>query len=198
LDRTEDEDGWVWSRWESAEPEKFRATIRGIDEVEFLLSTNVGEEVRPLARVASGGEVSRIMLALKSVLAKAEAFPILVFDEIDAGISGAISQKVGEALRSLAAGHQILCITHLPQIAAMADFHFVVEKTVAGQRTRTSIRRLGDRERTEEVASLMSGAEITEASLQSARELMEIVSRADGRREAPESDREPIREVSNS
>ena len=80
----------------------------------------------------------------------------------------------------------------------MADFHFVVEKTVAGQRTRTSIRRLGDRERTEEVASLMSGAEITEASLQSARELMEIVSRADGRREAPESDREPIREVSNS
>ncbi len=194
LEREEDEEGWVWARWKSADPERFRASMRGIDQAEFLLSTNIGEEVRPLAKVASGGEVSRVMLALKTVLAKAEAFPILVFDEIDAGISGAISQKVGEALRDLSSGHQILCITHLPQIAAMADFHFVVEKTVAGQRTRTSIRRLGDKERTEEVASLMSGAEITEASLQSARELMEIASRADTR--VPDS--QPVRAVSNS
>jgi DNA repair protein RecN (Recombination protein N) len=190
VERVEDKDGWVWSRWESSAPLKYRASARGIDRVEFLISTNVGESVKPLTKVASGGEVSRIMLALKTVLAKSDAFPILVFDEIDAGISGAISQKVGESLRDLAVGHQILCITHLPQVAAMADLHFVVEKTVAGQRTRTSIRRLGDKERTEEVASLMSGAEITEASLQSARELMEIASRADVK--------EPVRQVSNS
>ncbi|NNE46717.1 MAG: DNA repair protein RecN [Rhodothermales bacterium] len=190
VERVEDKDGWVWSRWESSAPVKYRASARGIDRVEFLISTNVGESVKPLAKVASGGEVSRIMLALKTILAKSDAFPILVFDEIDAGISGAISQKVGESLRDLAVGHQILCITHLPQVAAMADLHFVVEKTVAGQRTRTSIRRLGDKERTEEVASLMSGAEITEASLQSARELMEIASRADVK--------EPVKQVSNS
>ncbi len=190
VERLEDPDGWVWSRWESVKPEKYRATPNGIDAAEFLISTNVGEAVRPLVKVASGGEVSRIMLALKSVLARNEAFPILVFDEIDAGISGAISQKVGESLRELSTGHQILCITHLPQIAAMADLHFVVEKTVAGQRTRTSIRRLGDKERTEEVASLMSGSEITEASLQSARELMEIVSRSAAQPQ--------VRQVSNS
>lgn len=173
----EDDDGWVWSQWESATPSKYQASENGIDRAEFFISTNVGEKVKPLVKVASGGEVSRIMLALKTVLAKNEAFPILVFDEIDTGISGVISQKVGESLRALAANHQIISITHLPQIAAMADFHYAVEKTVAGHRTRTSIRKLSERERTEEVATLMSGAEITETSLQNARELMAISSR---------------------
>ncbi len=177
IEQEEDEDGWVWEQWQSNNPTRYRASERGIDQAEFFITTNVGEEVKPLARVASGGEVSRIMLAMKSILAKNEAFPILVFDEIDTGISGAISQKVGETLRDLATNHQIICITHLPQIAATADFHYVVEKTVGGHRTRTSIRRLGDRERAEEVATLMSGAEITEAALQSARELMAVSAR---------------------
>lgn len=177
IENTEDEEGWVSSRWESTDPTRYEATESGIDRAEFYISANVGEDPKPLSKVASGGEVSRIMLAMKTILAKNEAFPILVFDEIDTGISGAVSQKVGESLRNLGENHQILCITHLPQIAAMADFHYVVEKTVAGHRTRTSIRRLGDKERTEEVATLMSGAEITEASIRSARELMAISSR---------------------
>ncbi len=177
IDNIEDDEGWVSSRWESTDPTRYEATESGIDRAEFYISANVGEDPKPLAKVASGGEVSRIMLAMKTILAKNEAFPILVFDEIDTGISGAISQKVGESLRNLGEDHQILCITHLPQIAAMADFHYVVEKTVAGHRTRTSIRRLGDKERAEEVATLMSGAEITEASIRSARELMAISSR---------------------
>ncbi len=177
IENTEDEEGWVSSQWESTDPTRYEATESGIDSAEFYISANVGEQPKPLTKVASGGEVSRIMLAMKTILAKNEAFPILVFDEIDTGISGAVSQKVGESLRNLGENHQILCITHLPQIAAMADFHYVVEKTVAGHRTRTSIRRLGDKERTEEVATLMSGAEITEASIRSARELMAISSR---------------------
>ncbi len=177
IENTEDEEGWVSSQWESTDPTRYEATESGIDRAEFYISANVGEQPKPLTKVASGGEVSRIMLAMKTILAKNEAFPILVFDEIDTGISGAVSQKVGESLRNLGENHQILCITHLPQIAAMADFHYVVEKTVAGHRTRTSIRRLGDKERTEEVATLMSGAEITEASIRSARELMAISSR---------------------
>jgi DNA repair protein RecN (Recombination protein N) len=172
FDRTEDEDGWVWSRWEGANAERFAALPDGIDEAEFYITTNVGEDLKPLVKVASGGEVSRIMLALKRILASNEAFPILVFDEIDNGISGAVSAKVAESMHDLGRKHQIICITHLPQIAARADSHFAVEKTVAGHRTRTSIRRLSERERAEEVATLMSGSEITEASLRNARELM--------------------------
>ncbi|MBT8401084.1 MAG: DNA repair protein RecN [Rhodothermia bacterium] len=187
IDSIEDDEGWVSSQWESTDPTRYEATESGIDSAEFYISANVGEEPKPLAKVASGGEVSRIMLAMKTILAKNEAFPVLVFDEIDSGISGAVSQKVGESLRNLGEHHQILCITHLPQIAAMADFHYVVEKTVAGHRTRTSIRRLGDKERAEEVATLMSGAEITEASIRSARELMAISSRNSWRESAAQA-----------
>ncbi|MFH1196147.1 MAG: DNA repair protein RecN [bacterium] len=144
----------------------------GIDEVEFLISTNTGEDVKPLVKVASGGEISRIMLSLKSVLAKNDRLPLLIFDEIDSGISGRIAQKVGHTLKSLAAFHQIISITHLPQIAGLADNHFTVEKHETDGRVVSSIRKLKEKERVEEVARLMSGEEISESSLKGARELM--------------------------
>jgi DNA repair protein RecN (Recombination protein N) len=152
--------------------EDYWADARGYDRVEFYLSTNLGEDPRPLARVASGGEISRIMLALKSVLAKSERLPLLVFDEIDVGVSGRIAQAVGKSLKSLSRFHQILAITHLPQIAGVADAHFAVEKVEQRDRTSTRIRVLSLQERVEEVAKLMSGAEVTEAGLVGARELM--------------------------
>ncbi|MBX2992976.1 MAG: DNA repair protein RecN [Bacteroidetes bacterium] len=146
----------------------------GADEVEFLISTNLGEEVKPLAKVASGGEVSRIMLALKSILAKSDKLPVLIFDEIDTGVSGRIAQAVGLSLKNLSTFHQIIAITHLPQIAGLADVHFVVEKSEDAKRATTSMRMLSTEERVQEVAKLMSGAEVTEAGLRSARELMGV------------------------
>lgn len=145
---------------------------RGADEVEFYLSTNLGEEEKPLVKVASGGEISRIMLALKSVLAKSDRLPVLIFDEIDVGVSGRIAQAVGNSLKSLAQFHQVIAITHLPQIAGLADTHFVVSKQEQKGRTVTSMRRLSLDEQVEEVAKLMSGAQVTEAGLAGARELM--------------------------
>jgi len=145
---------------------------RGYDDVEFYLSTNVGEEEKPLAKVASGGEISRIMLALKSVLAKSDRLPVLIFDEIDVGVSGRIAQAVGMSLKSLSDFHQVIAITHLPQIAGLAETHFVVFKKHRNGRTATSIRKLALDEQVREVATLMSGTEITEAGLEGARELM--------------------------
>ncbi len=149
---------------------KFGTT--GIDEIEFFISTNIGEEPKPLAKVASGGEISRIMLALKSILAKNDKLPLLIFDEIDTGISGRIAQKVGKALKDLAAYHQIISITHLPQIAGLADTHFVVEKIKKDGRVISRLRKLSGEERIKEVAKLISGEEVTESSLKGARELM--------------------------
>jgi DNA repair protein RecN (Recombination protein N) len=145
---------------------------RGYDRVEFFLSTNLGEEERPLAKVASGGEVSRVMLALKTILAKSDRLPVLVFDEIDVGVSGRIAQTVGKSLKTLSDFHQVIAITHLPQIAGLADVHFVVEKKETKKRAVTSLRRLTLDDQVEEVAKLMSGAEITAAGLAGARELM--------------------------
>ena len=159
--------------------ERFAAFPTGMDQVEFFISTNLGEEPRPLARTASGGEISRIMLGLKTILAKSERLPILVFDEIDTGISGSMARRVGESMHDLADYHQIIAITHLPQIAALGDVHFMVEKYIEGGRTKTRIRRLGDDDRAAHVASLISGTEVTEAALESARELM-VKSRTDG------------------
>lgn len=152
----------------------FEATPLGIDIVEFYLSTNSGEDVKPLVKVASGGEVSRIMLALKSILAKADRLPLLVFDEIDVGISGRIAQAVGKSLKSLSEFHQVIAITHLPQIAGLADCHFAVEKKEARQRTSSTIRKLTDEERVREVARLLSGEDVTESGLSGARELMTV------------------------
>lgn len=150
----------------------YEAAPRGIDFVEFHLSTNVGEDLKPLVKVASGGEVSRIMLALKSILAKSDRLPSLVFDEIDVGISGRIAQAVGKSLKYLSQFHQIVAITHLPQIASLADTHYVVEKVESRGRTTSQLRKLSDEECIREVARLLSGEEITEAGLEGARELM--------------------------
>lgn len=147
---------------------------RGYDWVEFLISTNLGEEPKPLVKVASGGEVSRIMLALKSILAKSDRLPVLIFDEIDVGVSGRIAQAVGRSLKSLSAFHQVVAITHLPQIAGLADTHLAVSKSEHGGRTSTSIRLLTLDEQVREVARLLSGSEVTEAGLAGARELMGI------------------------
>jgi DNA repair protein RecN (Recombination protein N) len=150
----------------------YETSDKGFDFVEFYISTNVGEEPRPLARVASGGEISRIMLALKTILAKSDRLPLLVFDEIDTGISGRIAAKVGRSLKSLSGFHQIIAITHLPQIAGMADSHFRVEKVIKGKRAVTQVSKLSEEERVLEVAKLLSGDDVTKASISGAKELI--------------------------
>jgi DNA repair protein RecN (Recombination protein N) len=152
--------------------ECFQSTPKGIDFVEFAVSTNVGEDVKPLVKVASGGEISRIMLALKMILAKSDRLPLLIFDEIDVGVSGRIAQAVGQGLKKLSQFHQVIAITHLPQIAGFADTHYVVEKTEANKRSTTRMRKLNLDERVSEVAKLMSGTEVTESGRKSAKELM--------------------------
>lgn len=153
-------------------PQSIKVSANGIDNIEFLISTNEGEELKPLAAIASGGEISRIMLALKTLLAKADKVPVLVFDEIDIGISGRTAQAVGRKLRKLATSHQVVCITHLPQIASMAQNHFLVEKSSDGTQTKSFIRKLDNNERTKQVAQLFGGDTVTEAHLLSATELI--------------------------
>ncbi len=153
--------------------DRYTAMPNGHDQIEFLISTNKGEDPKPLVKVASGGEISRIMLALKTVLAKSERLPILVFDEIDTGISGNIAQVVGLSIKQLSSYHQIISITHLPQIAALADTHFRVLKQTQGQHTLTSVLVLSEAEHQHEVARMLSGSEVTEASLKSAQELID-------------------------
>lgn len=149
-------------------------TANGIDDCEFLISTNPGEPLKPLLKVASGGELSRIMLGIKTVLAKEDEIDTLIFDEIDAGISGRTAQKVSEMLKRLSANHQIICITHLPQIAAMADAHFLIEKSVANAMTHTSIKELNEDSSVEELARMLGGVEITEAVLMNAKEMKKL------------------------
>lgn len=152
--------------------EFYETNDKGFDFVEFYISTNIGEEPRPLAKVASGGEISRVMLALKTILAKSDRLPLLVFDEIDTGISGRIGSKVGKSLKNLSGFHQIIAITHLPQIAGMADIHFRVEKNVKGKRAITHVERLSEDDRVLEVARLLSGEDVTQTSISGAKELI--------------------------
>ncbi len=149
-------------------------TSSGYDEAEFMISTNPGMPARPLGTVASGGELSRIMLAIKSVLADTDDIPTLIFDEIDTGISGRTAQKVSEKLAYIAGSHQVICITHLPQIAAMADVHFEIAKELKGGVTTTSIRELSEEQMVGELARLLGGAEITEAVYDNAREMKRL------------------------
>ncbi len=153
---------------------KYNYYRNGIDKVEFFVSTNAGEDPKPLVKVASGGEVSRIMLSLKSVFAKSDKLPLLIFDEIDVGVSGRIAQKVGNTLKKLSKSHQIIAITHLPQIAGLADHHYAIEKVEKGDRISSSIQKLNVKERVTEVAKLLSGEKITESSLKSAKELIDF------------------------
>jgi DNA repair protein RecN (Recombination protein N) len=148
-------------------------TERGLERAEFLLSPNPGEELRPLARVASGGELSRIMLALKSVLRSDRPGLTLVFDEVDAGIGGRVAEVVGRKLRAVAARQQVLCVTHLPQIAAFADRHLAVRKRVERGRTVTLVEPLAKEARVEEVARMLGGETVTSTARQHAREMLE-------------------------
>ena len=152
-------------------------TANGLDEVEFMISMNPGEPVRSLGEVASGGELSRIMLAIKTVLAEKDQIETLIFDEIDVGISGRTAQKVSEKMAVIGRNHQVICITHLAQIAAMADAHFCIEKNVSGGKTQTSISLLNEKEEITELARILGGAEITETVLRSAAEMKELAKR---------------------
>lgn len=157
---------------EFAKTESYSAN--GYDDVEFLIATNPGEPVRPLGKVASGGELSRIMLAIKAVLAEEDEIPSLIFDEIDVGISGRTAQKVSEKLAYISKSHQVLCITHLAQIAAMSDSHYLIEKFTQSDRTQTSIRRINEEETIQELARIAGGAQITDSVLASAKEIREM------------------------
>ncbi|MCY4158696.1 MAG: DNA repair protein RecN [Bacteroidetes bacterium] len=174
MQKQEDPAGWITPQDPGNQKRRYKAYRHGMDVVEFLITTNTGEIPRPLARIASGGEISRIMLAIKRVLAKSAQLPILVFDEIDVGISGAIARKVGRSMEDLARCHQIIAITHLPQIAALAHTHHIVEKRISDARTTTRIRQLQNEESLEQIAMLITGKEVTDAARQSARELMNI------------------------
>ncbi len=145
---------------------------RGVDTVEFLLSSNPGEPPKPLARIASGGEISRVMLALKSILASVDQVGVLIFDEIDVGIGGRTASAVGERLASTSRARQVVCVTHLPQIACRADAHFSIAKEAADGRTRTVVTRLGAEERVREIARMLGGAGLTPTSLKHAREML--------------------------
>lgn len=149
-------------------------TANGFDDAEFLITTNPGEPLKPLGKVASGGELSRIMLAIKTVLADEDAVETLIFDEIDSGISGRTAQMVSEKMNVLGRNHQIICITHLPQIAAMADSHYLIEKSVQNQSTVSTIRRLKEDESIDELARMLGGVEITDTVRSSAREMKEL------------------------
>ena len=156
-------------------------TTKGYDDVEFLISTNPGESLKPLNQVASGGELSRVMLAIKTVLAGKDAIDTLIFDEIDTGISGRTAWKVAEQLSILAGAHQVICITHLPQIAAMADVHFIIEKSSTDDMTITDIHKVAEEESLAELARLLGSDALTEAALSNAKEMKE---QANGFKEA--------------
>ena len=149
-------------------------TANGYDDAEFMISTNPGEPVRPLGKVASGGELSRIMLAIKTVLADQDEVETLIFDEIDSGISGRTAQMVSEKMNLLGRTHQIICITHLPQIAAMADAHYLIEKAVSNGSTVSKIRMLDPAETVDELSRMLGGVEITDKVRESAKEMKEL------------------------
>lgn len=149
-------------------------TANGKDNIEFMISLNPGQPVRPLANVASGGELSRIMLAIKTVMADRDAIETLIFDEIDVGISGRTAQKVSEKMSVIGKKHQVICITHLAQIAAMSDYHYVIEKSVGDMDTNTGIRLMNEEESIGELARILGGAKITEAVIQNAKEMKEL------------------------
>jgi DNA repair protein RecN (Recombination protein N) len=146
----------------------------GADKVEFLISANPGEPPRPLAKIASGGELSRIMLALKSIFAAIDRIPVLVFDEVDSGVSGLAAQAISRKLADLAATCQVFSVTHLPQVASMADAHYLIYKEVAGDRTFTKVEALKDDARVHELARMLGGVEITETTIRHAREMIEL------------------------
>ncbi len=152
----------------------------GADDVEFVICTNAGEGLKPLNKIASGGELSRIMLAIKSVLADLEGEKLLIFDEVDSGVSGAAAQSIGEKLWGMSRYCQVMCITHLPQIAAMAESHYLIAKHTDSDRTKTQVTLLSESERIEEIARTLGAADITDAAIQNARELVRLADKFKG------------------
>ena len=152
----------------------YRVTSKGIDDIEFLISPNPGEELKALAKIASGGELSRVMLAIKSILAEADRVPVLIFDEIDSGIGGVVAEVVGEKLKEVAKKRQVLCITHLPQIAGFADTHFKVSKIVTDKKTAVKVDELDKKSRIEEIAKMLGGEKVTEISRRHAKEILRV------------------------
>ena len=146
----------------------------GFDNVEFMISTNPGESVKPLVKVASGGELSRIMLAIKSILATEDDIDTLIFDEIDTGISGAIGKRVGEKMYQVSVKHQVLCITHLPQIAALSDNHYFVSKKVENGKTFTQIRMLNEQDKVCEIAKMIGGDNLSDVAIDNSREMVKL------------------------
>mgnify|MGYP002644250894 FL=1 len=149
-----------------------KLTINGMDSIEFLISANLGEEPKPIAKIASGGELSRIMLALKNVIAEKDSIGTLIFDEIDTGVSGRAAQKIGIKLKQISRLRQILCVTHLAQMAVMADNHLLIEKNIQGDRTVTTVRTLDHEQRKYEIARIMGGENITELMLENAEQYL--------------------------
>jgi DNA repair protein RecN (Recombination protein N) len=161
---------------------EFHLNAKGMDEVEFLISPNIGEALKPLSKIASGGELSRIMLAMKTILAEMGAGQTLIFDEVDAGIGGATAEVVGKRLHALSRRHQVLCVTHLPQIACFADTHHFVSKKTKGGRTITRVQRLEGDGIADEIARMLGGVRITSRTRAHAREMIENTKRAGGSR----------------
>ena len=145
----------------------------GMDEFELMVSTNVGEEPKPLAKIASGGELSRIMLAMKNVLADKDQVGTMIFDEIDTGVSGRAAQKIGRKLHEVSRGRQVICVTHLAQVAAFADHHLLISKNVLEGKTYTTVKPLTASDRVKELARIMGGDVVTSATLNAAEELLE-------------------------
>ena len=143
-----------------------------MDKIELLISANPGEEPKPVSKIASGGELSRMMLAIKNVLADKDQTPTLIFDEVDTGISGSAAQKVGLKLKAVSSGRQVICVTHQVQIAALADTHFLIQKEVQSGRTFTQVKRLNMEQRKYELARIIGGVEITELTLKHAEEML--------------------------
>lgn len=154
--------------------ERIKFTKDGIDNVEFYISTNPGEPLKPLAKVASGGELSRIMLALKSIFSKHQGVTSIIFDEVDTGVSGRVAQSIGEKIHAISVDSQVLCISHLPQVAAMADTHLFIAKEIKGDRTTTSVLPLTVDEKVKEIGRMIAGAEITSLTKEHAKELLDL------------------------
>ena len=168
--QTEDQLGLVEIKGKRVKTESW-----GIDQVSFLISPNPGEDPKPLAKIASGGEISRVMLAIKTILAEADAVPVLVFDEIDAGIGGRVAEAVGHKLKEIGNKRQVLCITHLPQIAALGDSHYVASKQENQGRTITNVQQLDQKQRVDELARMLGGSKVTETTVKHAKEMLGFI-----------------------
>ena len=149
-------------------------TSEGLDRIEFLISTNKGEELKPLSKIISGGEMSRIMLDFKKILSKYDRISTLIFDEIDTGISGRTAQIVGEKIKAISKNHQVICISHLPQIAALADVHFEISKKAFKDKTKVCVKKLDYNERIEELSRLLGGVNLTDTTKQHAKEMLDM------------------------